>query len=78
MSPSAAGARSFTCSGVLMPKPMQIGNSVCDRIQLTLSIKSAEAGSLAGDAGDGDVIQKHGRAFGDPLARSRGVVGVTS
>ena len=24
--PSATGASSFTCSGVLMPKPMQIGS----------------------------------------------------
>ena len=31
--PSATGASSRTCSGELIPKPMQIGRSVCVRSQ---------------------------------------------
>ncbi len=40
MSPSATGANSRTCCGVLIPKPMQIGRSVCVRSQPTLSTSS--------------------------------------
>ena len=31
--PSATGASIRTCSGRLMPKPMQIGSGVCSRSQ---------------------------------------------
>ena len=74
--PSATGASSFTCSGWLMPKPMQIGRSVCVRSQPTLSTSSGgSCGSLARDAGDRDIVEKAGRRFGDPhgpLARRGG------
>ena len=38
--PSATGASSLTCSGELIPKPMQIGRSVWVRSQATLSTRS--------------------------------------
>ena len=72
INPSATGASSRTCSGVLMPNPMHTGNGVCSRSQPTFSIRSGgSCGSLAGNAGDRNVIDKSGRRLGNsqcPLA----------
>ena len=43
--PSATGASVRTCSGVLIPKPMQIGRSVCVRSQATFSASSGGSAS---------------------------------
>ena len=78
--PSATGASCRTCSGWLMPKPMQIGSGVCSRSQPTLSIRlCGNCGPLAGDAGHRDVVQEtRSSCSAIRSARSRGVVGVTS
>ena len=63
-----------TCSGELIPNPMQIGRSVCDRSQATFSARSGgRLLALAGDPGDRDVIEEPGRRPGDlhgPVARA--------
>ena len=74
--PSATGASSFTCSGGLMPKPMDTGSvGLLAQPGDVVEQFRRQIAAFAGNACDRDVIDEAGRCFGNPqgpLARRGG------
>ncbi len=71
--PSATGARVRTCSGELIPKPMQIGRSVCAAEPgNVLRQVGGQCLAFARDPGHRHVIDEPGRGSGDPTSPARG------